>query len=155
MESLISFRLQIYKYTLITALILAAGALFVLGPGARYVQYAYGLALGTCVSVMSFNILFLVSRKALAMGKKWMAPLGYMARLPIYGFALYVCLRTGITAAIACIIGFFTITLSIIYVHGIKAKYSVGRKVRPEVMEEFEREDRERDIYSWDREKMD
>ena len=150
MDNLISFRLQIYKYTLIISIICEAAALPFLKFTARYVHYSYGLVLGTCVAIMSFNILFIVSQKVLAKKKRWLAPFGYMIRLPIYGAAFIFCLKASVVAAVACLIGFMTVVAAMIYIHGIKAKFSVGRKVRPEVQAEFEREDREKELHKDD-----
>ncbi|MCL1809491.1 MAG: ATP synthase subunit I [Clostridiales bacterium] len=149
-KSLTTFKVQIYKYTLLAAIILEIGALPILGVGVRYVDYSYGLALGTCIAVMSFNILFLVSKKVVTGGKKMWAALGYMIRLPIYGLAFYICIRLSVVCGIACLLGFLTSTLSIIYIHGIKAKPDRSWKVRPEVKEEFERIDRERELHKDD-----
>ena len=117
MNNLTSFKLDIFKYTLVAAALFEAGSLPILGFD---IKYSYGLALGVCISVISFNILLFISKKVLATGKKFMAPLGYLLRLPIYGFAFYVSMKVGTISGIACLLGFFTVTLSMIYVHGIK-----------------------------------
>ena len=143
MDDMASFKLQIYKYTLVAAVLFELGSLPFLGFDLRFL---YGLVFGTCVSVMSFAALIFMSKTVLRSGKKGMAVLGYFVRLPLYGIGFYLCMRTGVIAGIACLFGFMTATVAIIYVHGVKAKYSMGRKVRPEVQEEFEREDREREL---------
>lgn len=146
-KSLTTFKVQIYKYTFLTAIILEIGALPILGVGVRYVDYSYGLALGTCIAVMSFNILFLMSKKVVMDGKRMWAVVGYLVRLPIYGAGFYFCIRLSVVCGVACLLGFFTSTLSIIYIHGFKAKPDRSWKVRPEVKEEFERMDRAKEMH--------
>jgi hypothetical protein len=126
-NDLSKFKLQIFKYTLIAAIIFGLGSLPVLGLS---VSYLYGLALGTCVGIFGFNILIFISKKVLNERKAWLAPLGYFIRLPIYGFAFYLCFAGyGFTSGIGCILGIMSIQVSIIYVHGIKSKLTKGKQV--------------------------
>ena len=140
-----TFKLQIYKYALITAALMAVIGLPLFGTGVQYVQYAYGLLFGASISIISFNILLLMSKKVLSSGKKQWAPIGYLLRLPLYGVAFYLCVRLSLTAGIACILGFMTTPLAMIYVHGIKAKFSNTKDARPKAPEGPAREDTEKE----------
>ena len=133
------FKLQIHIYTLVAAVVFGVGSIPFLGLNTHYF---YGLISGVCISIVSFNVLLFVSEMVLNTGNKYMAALGYLIRLPLYGLDFYMCLRIGVVAGIACVIGFMAAPASMVYVHGIKAKYSAGRKVRPEVLAEYEEEDR-------------
>ena len=142
MENLSSFKLQIIKYALIIAGIFEVISLAVLKFNLKFLC---GLLIGTGTAIISFIILVYMSEKVLASGEKWMASVGYLIRLPLYGAALFVCIKIDSMALVGCLLGFITTMIAIIYIHGIKAKFSTGRKVRPEVMAEFEREDREKE----------
>ena len=147
MNDLASFKLQIFKYTLIASLVFEIASLPVL----RFsVEYLCGLLAGTLVSLVSFVSLVWMSEKVLNSGQKWLSSVGYLLRLPIYGFIFLFCYKVGgIIAGIACLIGFLTGIVAMVYVSGIKTKFSKDRKVRPEVIEEFEREDREKEEKTW------
>ena len=126
MDNLTSFKLQIFKYALIIAVVFGVGSLPFLGFS---IPYLYGLALGTCVAFAGFSILVFVSQRVILRGKAWLAPLGYFLRLPMYGLAFCLSyMGYGLTAGVACIFGLLTIQVAIIYVHGIKAKLSKGKK---------------------------
>jgi len=126
MENLPVFRLQIIKYALIAAVISEAGSLPLLGFNPAYLC---GLLTGTCVSIISFLVLLFMSERVLSSGVKWMASLGYLLRLPIYGAAFYLCMKAGgLHAGVGCLIGFLATVLAMIYVHGIKSKLSISRK---------------------------
>ena len=126
MESLTAFKLQIFKYALIIAVIFGVGSLPFLGVS---LPYLYGLVFGTCVAVAGFNILVFMSERLVARRKAWLAPVGYFIRLPMYGIAFYLCyMGYGLISGVACILGIMTVQLAIIYIHGIKAKLSKGKK---------------------------
>jgi len=126
MNDLTKFKLQIFKYMLIVAILFGLGSLPFLGVS---IPYLYGLALGTCVGALGFSLLVFMSEKVLALRKAWLAPLGYFMRLPIYCLAFYLCYAGyGLASGIGCIFGIMTIQVSIIYVHGIKAKFTKDKK---------------------------
>ena len=121
MDDLKRFKRQILIHTL------AAAALFELLslPFLRLnIQYSIGLLAGTCVSVISFNLLTFMSERALKSSQKWMASLGYLIRLPLYGVAFFFCMKYAKIAGLACLLGFLTGIIAVIYVHGIKAKFT-------------------------------
>lgn len=126
MDNLKSFKSQIIRYTLITALIFEAGSLPIKGFS---LEYLCGLLAGTAVSVASVLIMIKTSEKVLASGQKWLSSIGYLIRLPVYGIVFLGCyIYGGITTGIACLMGFITGTTAIIYAHGIKPKFSKGKK---------------------------
>ena len=143
-DNLGTFKFEIIKYTIIITVIFLACSIPVLGFSA---EFLCGLFAGTAVSVMSLLIMIYAAKRTVESGVKWVATLGYLIRLPMYGVVVILCLKIGgLTAGIGCLIGFMTLTVSVIFIHGIKAKFSQGRTVRPEVLAEYEREDREREL---------
>ena len=143
-DDLKSFKGQIIKYTIVVTLIIEACSIPVLGFN---VGFLCGLLVGAVVAIASFLALIIISKRVLGTGEKWMASAGYLIRLPVYGAAFYITLKVGGTVAgIASLFGFLTTNFSMIYIYGIKSKFSKGRKVRSEVLAEFEREDREREL---------
>ena len=91
--------------------------------------YTYGLFLGTFIAIVSFNILVFVSKKVVSKRKPWLAPAGYLLRLPIYGVAFYFSyMGFGLLSGIACILGFMTVQMSIIFIYGIKPAFNKKAK---------------------------
>jgi len=120
-DDLKDFKLQIFIYTFVLGAVFGVGSIPFLGVD---IQYFYGLLLGVCISIVSFSILLFTSRMVLQSGKKSLAAVGYLIRLPLYGFAFYMAMRISFISGIACLIGFMTVPASMVYVHGIKAKFS-------------------------------
>jgi hypothetical protein len=118
MKEFTAFKNRIFFHGFLIALIFEAGSLLFLGFD---VGFAYGLVLGTAVSVVNFNILSYTSRKLLSNGHAWMGFAGYIVRLVVYGFAFYAALRVGLVAALGSALGFMTMKLAIYYVHGVRA----------------------------------
>jgi len=120
MEDLTRFKLQIFKYALIAAILFGLGSLPFLGLS---IPYLYGLLLGTCVGALGFSLLVAISKKTITGRKAWLAPLGYMIRMPVYCLAFFFCYAGyGIISGVGCILGILTIQAAILYIHGIKAK---------------------------------
>jgi hypothetical protein len=117
-NNLTAFKNRIFLYGICIALIFEAGSLLFLGFD---LGFAYGLALGTAVSVVNFNILAYTSRKLLNNGRAWMGFVAYVVRLAVYGFAFYMALRVHHSAAIGAALGFLTLKLAIYCIHGFKA----------------------------------
>ena len=105
-----AFKNRIFLYGILIALIIETGSLLFLGLN---FDFAYGLALGTAVSVVNFNILAYTSRKLLHNGHVWMGFVGYIVRLVVYGFAFYTALRVSLVAALGSALGFLTLKLAI------------------------------------------
>jgi hypothetical protein len=116
-KELTAFKNQIFFHGIAVALIFEGGSLLFLGFD---VGFAYGLALGTAVSVVNFNILAYASQRVLSGGRAWLGFVGYLVRLAVYGFVFYMALRVSNTAAIGAALGFVTLRLAILYVHGLK-----------------------------------
>jgi hypothetical protein len=124
-----AFKNRIFIYGILTAVIFEAGSLFFLGFNR---DFAYGLALGTAIAIVNFNILAFTLQMVIANGKKWLMLASYMMRLCIYGFAFYMAATIGYVAAAGTALGFVTLKIAIYYLHGFRAKFSKGRKARPE-----------------------
>jgi hypothetical protein len=116
-RELTAFKNQIFLHGVVVALIFEAGSLLFIGFD---VGFAYGLALGTAVAVVNFNILAFASRKLLNGGHAWMGFAGYLVRLVVYGFAFYMALRISNAAAIGSALGFITLKIAMYYIHGFK-----------------------------------
>ena len=143
MSDLTSFKNKIFFHSIIIMGIIEVISLPFLGLD---VKFGYGLLMGTCISIVNFNIMAFTFNRALNSGNKALVFFSYLLRLAIYGFALISAFKVNNTAALACALGFLTVKLAIYYIHGFKAKFSKDRKVRPEVMEQFEREDKEKEL---------
>lgn len=143
MSDLTSFKNKIFIYAIIIMAITELISLPFLGLD---IKFAYGLLLGTCISIANFNILAFTLDRALKSGNKALVFFSYLIRLAVYSVALLSAFNVGNLTALACAMGFLTVKLAIYYIHGFKAKFSKDRKVRPEVMEQFEREDKEKEL---------
>ena len=143
MSDLTGFKNKIFFHAIIIMGIIEVVSIPFLGLD---VKFGYGLLMGTCISIVNFNILAITLNRALQNGNKLLVILSYFLRLAIYGFALISAFKVSNQAGLACILGFLTVKLAIDYLHGFKAKFSKDRKVRPEVMEQFEKEDREKEL---------
>ncbi|MDR0425462.1 MAG: ATP synthase subunit I [Clostridiales Family XIII bacterium] len=124
-----AFKNRIFIYGILTAVIFEAGSLFFLGFSR---DFAYGLALGTAIAIVNFNILAFTLQRVIANGKKWLMLASYLLRLCIYGFAFYMAATISLVSAAGTALGFVTLKIAIYYLHGFKAKFSKGRKARPE-----------------------
>lgn len=143
MSDLTSFKNKIFLHAIVIMVIFEAISLPFLGLD---IKFAYGLVLGTCISIVAFSVMAFTLNRVLNTGNKGLAFFSYLLRLAIYGFALISAFKVSNKAALGCALGFITVKLAIYYIHGFKAKFSTDRKVRPEVMEQFEREDREKEL---------
>lgn len=123
------FKNQIFLGTIIVGLFCEVISLFFLGWNPKF---AYGLLLGTAISIVNFNLMEFYLHKTLINSNRWMFFLGYMNRLLIFGVSFYVAIKVGILSGLGAIIGFMTLKIAIFYIHGIRAKFSTGRIVREE-----------------------
>ena len=112
-----TFKTRILLFGVVFALIIEAGSLFILGPR---LEFLYGLALGTSISIVNFNILVITGKKVLSSKKPMLGYFGYMIRLCIYGMAFYMALKISIISGIAAILGFMSLTLAIFFLHMVK-----------------------------------
>jgi nitrate reductase NapE component len=143
MNDLTRFKNKIFLYAVIVMVIFEIVSIPFLGLD---IKFGYGLLLGTCISIANFNILAFTLNRVLSGGNKAMVFFSYMLRLAIYGVALINAFNVNNLAALGCALGFITVKVSIYYLHGFKAKFSTDRKVRPEVQEQFEKEDLEKEL---------
>jgi hypothetical protein len=135
-KGLAAFKNRIFFHGIAVALIFEAGSLLFLGFD---IGFAYGLALGTAVSVVNFNILVFASRRLLASGRAWMSFANYIVRLAVYGFAFYMALRVSHTAAIGAALGFITLKLAIYYIHGFRGIRSASSEKRDYVAPDWKK----------------
>lgn len=138
MNGLTAFKNEIFKYGIIVAAIVELASLPFLGPD---VQFLYGLILGTAISIVNFNLMEITFKRALVSKSSVIAFVGYLIRLVLYGGAFYMAMKVSNISGLASLLGFMTLKAAIYYLHGFKAKFSTGRKVRPEVQAEYERMD--------------
>ncbi|WP_027400449.1 ATP synthase subunit I [Anaerovorax odorimutans] len=121
MNEMTKLKNQIFRYGIIIALIIELCSLLFLGWNK---QFAYGLLLGTVISIINFIIIEISSRNVLLSGNKWIGLIGYLVRLIIYGFTFYVSINVSKISAMGTIIGFCTLKMGIFYLYVIKTKLS-------------------------------
>jgi len=121
MNNVAAFKNEIIKYSIFIALGCEAASIIFLGLN---LQFAYGLALGTAICVVNFNISYFFINRTLKKinGAKLRNFIGYVLRLTIYGYAFYVSIMTGKYSAIGTVAGFLSIKASIYYINVIKYK---------------------------------
>ncbi|MDR1136224.1 MAG: ATP synthase subunit I [Clostridiales Family XIII bacterium] len=124
-RELSAFKNRIFIYGILVAVIFETGSLFFLGFSK---EFAYGLTLGTAITIVNFNILVFTSQRVLVSGKRWLAMVGYMVRLGIYGFAFYMTATISLVSGAGAALGFITLKIAIYYIHGFRAKFSKNRK---------------------------
>jgi len=95
-------------------------------------SFFYGLLLGTAISILNFNMMEIMLKKALEHREGIYVFLGYLIRLVIYGAAIYTTLKISPTSALGTLIGFLTLKIAIYYLYGFKPKFSKNRVVREE-----------------------
>ena len=136
MKDLTAFKNKIFKYGILTAVLMEVLSLPVLGFDRGFF---YGISLGTAIAIVNFNIIEIFCKLALKKENRLIVFAGYLIRLTIYGFAFMSSLKIGLTCSAGVILGFFTIKIAIILIHGIFAKYSTGRVVREEPEDELDK----------------
>lgn len=132
MDRFTAFKNEIIKYGIVAFVIFELASLPFLGWDGRFF---YGLLLGTSITIVNFNLMAITSRLTLELQKVAVTYLGYLIRLCIYGGAFYLSLKVGILCGLGTVLGFFTLKLAMLYLYGIKAKFSKGRIVREEPVE--------------------
>lgn len=143
MNEIREFKNKIFKKTFFIATLVWLGSLIPLGFNIRLL---YGLALGSCISVVNFNLLSFMSYQALRKGRPALALLGTNGSLIIYGFVLYMALIKGREASFfGCFFGIIAQKLSIIWICGIRTKFSADRKLSPELQAYYDEMDQERE----------
>lgn len=125
MTSFMKFRNQAVKYSIIVAVIMELGSLFVLGFSTKFLL---GLLAGTATSIVNFTILERSAQGLMQTNSKVPVVAGYFLRLPIYGLVFYACLMSGTRSVIGCALGFVTLPLALIYIYGIKSWFPGAEK---------------------------
>jgi len=117
-----AFKNQIFKYGIIAAVICEVASLPFLGFN---VKFTYGLVLGTCTAIVNYSILSFTATRIVNRGNgAWLAVLGYIIRLLIYGGVFYISYKVSAASGIAALLGFMTLKAGIYYVYGFKPKFS-------------------------------
>jgi hypothetical protein len=97
------------------------------------IRFSYGLAFGTVVAIINHRILEKAGEWALIGGRgAGLIVAGYMIRLAIYGGAFLYALKLGTASGIACLLGFTTLKLGLIYVYGIRPTIQKRRSLKSE-----------------------
>lgn len=138
MNDIITFKNRIFLYGVIISLLCALISIIFIGVN---VQFLYGLALGTSIAIVNFQLLAFTLKKVLGGLGAYLAFVGYLFRLMIYGGAFYASMRIGLNSGMGTLFGFMTLKIAIYYLYGFRAKFSTNRKVSPEVQAEYERMD--------------
>jgi hypothetical protein len=147
-NDLTAFKNRIFAHGILVSLIFEAGSLLFLGIDAGF---AYGLALGTFISVVNFNILAFTSQKILRDGRAWTSFVSYIIRLAVYGFAFYMASRVSGVAALGAALGFISLKIAIYFIHIFKAPRAaapVKREPRPAPPERRRRKGIMKDVFS-------
>ncbi len=113
---------SIFKYSVIAAALIQAAAVLLFGWD---LPFAYGLILGTCVSMVNHSLMAFTSNLCLsAKGGPLLGIAGYIVRLAIYGGVFYISYMTGPSSGMGTVLGFLTIKLAIYYLYGFKPGFS-------------------------------
>ncbi len=154
MEDLTAFKNKIVLHMVKVTLIFEAVAAIVIAiiSFAGYgnlvrleILFAYGLALGTCISILNFNVLAFTLNRIFLTGKSALAGLSYFLRLIIYGGAFFFAMNTSYLVGLGCALGFATSKIAIYHLHGLKPKFSEERTLSPETKAYYEDEDRKKE----------
>ena len=110
-------RKEIIKYTIIVAAVVGGASLLILWPNA---YFSYGLALGTCASVINMNILSVFIEQASKKGKKGLIQGSFLVRVLIYGSVFWLVMNTAALASLGAVIGFFLPQIAMLYIFRLR-----------------------------------
>ncbi|MDR0875953.1 MAG: hypothetical protein LBN12_07085 [Clostridiales Family XIII bacterium] len=105
-------------------------SLAIIGPGAAF---PYGLVLGLAVAIIGIRLLSATLEAAAQARRPVAVTLGYLVRILLYAFALYLCARTGAAAFFGCVAGLLL----------PKAALAVSQLVTPKVRRALGKEEPE------------
>ncbi|QOX64564.1 ATP synthase subunit I [Anoxybacterium hadale] len=129
MNGLTAFKNKIFKYGIVATAIIELASIPLLGFD---VQFLYGLALGTAIAIVNFNLMAFTFQLVLERHNASLAFIGYLIRLAVYGAGFIASLHVGMISAMGTALGYLTLKLAMFYLHGLKAEFSKGRTVREE-----------------------
>ncbi len=132
MNGLTAFKNKIFKYGIMASAIVELASIPFLGFD---VQFLYGLALGTAIAIVNFNLMAFTFHLVLERRNASLAFIGYLVRLAVYGAGFLASLQVGMISALGTAIGYLTLKLAMFYLHGVKSEFSKGRIVRDEPIE--------------------
>lgn len=104
------------KHRISLLAVIAAGIACLIAFLVKGVQldFVYGLALGTAVSIANFHVLaYFVKQTYERGGSIGLSFTGYLIRLPLYAVAVLTAAKTGNTSLLGTILGFVTIQFGI------------------------------------------
>ncbi|MBO5666271.1 MAG: ATP synthase subunit I, partial [Firmicutes bacterium] len=103
---------KIYKYSIITAIVIDLISLIFLGLDR---QFAAGLILGTCISAINFRLHVLqILTLDVSKPRKFGAFVRYVIRILLYAVGFYLALRISYICALGALLGFLTQKIAII-----------------------------------------
>jgi hypothetical protein len=105
-------------------------SLLLIGPGTAF---PYGLVLGLAISIIGIRLLSATLDAAAQARRPVAVTLGYLVRILLYAFALYLCARTGMAAFFGCVAGLLL----------PKAALAVSQLLTPKVRRALGREEPE------------
>lgn len=120
MENTATFKLKIFLVALIVAAVAFIVSLFFIGFNKEFV---FGLAGGTGVAILNFNIMAFWASMALEKKSILINILGYIIRFAIYGGFFYLAVINSYKMAFGCGIGFFTIQIAIFYLFALRPQF--------------------------------
>lgn len=103
------------------------------------------LLAGLLAGIINFNIIAFFLKKMLDSGNAALSTLSLVIRILIYCAVFFIAVKQGTAPAFACLMGFLAPKLPLYYFYAVKPDFNTKRKVRPEVREMYEAEDREED----------
>lgn len=139
MEDIRKLKKQIFLYGTVVVAVCEFGSLFILG---WEPVFLFSLMAGLAVAIINFNVLSFTLNKMLTTGIQGYSALGFFVRIFLYCVVFYFCVTRSYAAGAACLIGFLSLKLPMYYFYAIKPKFDTKRKIRPEVQEMFDEEDR-------------
>ncbi|MGI6721407.1 MAG: hypothetical protein ACOX4I_02430 [Anaerovoracaceae bacterium] len=125
MKGLAEFRNRIFVHCIVIAIAAELISLAIIGAD---IGFLAGIAIGTFITMINFNIMVWSAKRMLERQSKGPVVGGYFIRMPIYGVIFYLCLMISGHCAIACVIGFLSLHVSIMLIYGIESRMPGAKK---------------------------
>ena len=117
MNGLWQFKKEIYTYALISAVLIELISIPIIGTGT---EFAYGIGLGTLISVANFSLMSLAGSLMITTKNTFIGMLGYMIRMARAAAAVLIALKISMICATGTLAGLLTIQLAIFYLYTVK-----------------------------------
>lgn len=119
-----AFRAKILQYGILVAVLMEVCSIPLIG---WETGFFIGLSAGTAVAVLNLFLLSYTIAKAVESRQGTILTFAsYVFRLALYGVAFFFSYRMGVLSGVATLLGFMTIKLGILYVHGLKPKFGTN-----------------------------